>query len=468
MGLSVIGGAVADRKTFFFCGIGGSGMSAIAQVLRHEGQAVRGSDRGRDRGENRELYEALAAQEIALYAQDGSGVDPEVDEVVVSSAVEETVPDVRAALRLGVSIRNRAEVLAWLFNRGEGVAVGGTSGKTTVTGMVGHILREAGRNPTVINGGMMLNAVDPPFLGNAVCGDSNLPVIEADEHDGTIALYHPAVAVLTNISLDHKSLEELRPLFREFCRRARKAVVVNLDCAESVALIKAHPNRVTFGMANGRPDFYAEEVEALREGVRFRVSGVGFHLQVPGRHNVSNALAAAAACGAFGVPVEVSAEALSGFLGIQRRLQVVGRVQGVTVIDDFAHNPEKVTASLETLKAHPGRLLVMFQLHGYGPTRFLKEGLISAFAEGLEDTDLLLMPEIYFAGGTAQKDISARDLVDAIARQGCRAEFVPDRETIARRFIEVAGPGDRVVVMGARDDTLAEFARGVVEGIGKR
>ena len=140
----------------------------------------------------------------------------------------------------------------------------------------------------------------------------------------------------------------------------------------------------------------------------------------------------------------------------------------MTVIDDFAHNPEKVTASLETLKAHPGRLLVMFQLHGYGPTRFLKEGLISAFAEGLEDTDLLLMPEIYFAGGTAQKDISARDLVDAIARQGYRAEFVPDREAIARRFIEVAGPGDRVVVMGARDDTLAEFARGVVEGIGKR
>ena len=239
---------MADRKTFFFCGIGGSGMSAIAQVLRQEGQAVRGSDRGPGTGgRTGGLYEALAAQEIALYAQDGSGMDREVDEV--GGFQRGSRRRFRTfGRRCSWGYRSGTGRRCWrgCSNRGEGVAVGGTSGKTTVTGMVGHILREAGRNPTVINGGIMLNAADPPFLGNAICGDSNLPVIEADEHDGTIALYHPAVAVLTNISLDHKSLEELRPLFREFCMRARKAAVVNLDCTESAALIDEHPNRVTF------------------------------------------------------------------------------------------------------------------------------------------------------------------------------------------------------------------------------
>ncbi len=440
-------------------------MSGIVQVLKHQGVEVRGSDRSRDRGENRELYEALGALGIVLYPQDGSGVDGDVDELVVSSAVEESIPDVQAALRLEVPIRKRAEVLAELFNRVEGVAVGGTSGKTTVTGMIGHVLREAGRDPTVINGGVMLNAAGGP--GNAICGDPDLMVVEADESDGTIALYDPAVAVLTNVSLDHRPLEELEALFRDFCERARKAVV-NLDCEASALAAQGHPDRVTFGVENGQADLCAEGIEALPEGMRFRVGDVGFRLQVPGWHNVSNALAAVAACRALGVSVGTSAEALCGFLGIRRRLQVIGRAKGVGVIDDFAHNPEKIAASLETLKAFPGRLLVMFQPHGFGPTRFLKEGLVSAFAAGLEERDLLVMPEIYFAGGTAQKDISARDLVDAIVGQGRRAAFMPDREAIAQRFVEEARPGDRVVVMGARDDTLTEFAREVLEGIGKR
>ena len=454
-------------KTLFFCGIGGSGMSAIAQVLKHHGYGVRGSDRSRDRGQNRELYERLAAQGIDLAPQDGSGVDREVDELVVSTAVEETIPDVRAALQLGIPIRKRAEVLARLFNRGEGVAVGGTSGKTTVTGMIGHILRASGRHPTVINGGIMLNATDPPHLGNAICGDPDLPVIEADESDGTIALYNPAVSVLTTVSLDHKPMDELRALFEDFCVRARRASVVNLDCEASAALAGVNRNGVTFGVQNGRADLCAEAVEPMPDGVRFRAGGEAFRLRVPGRHNVSNALAATAACRVLGVSAAEAAGALSGFLGIQRRLQTVGRAGGISVIDDFAHNPEKIAASLATLKAHPGRLLVMFQPHGFGPTRFLKSGLISAFAGGLDNGDLLAMPDIYYAGGTAQKDISSRDLVEAIAAQGRRAEYFPDREAVARRFAAEAQPGDRVVVMGARDDTLSGFARGLLDRLGE-
>ena len=450
------------KKTFFFCGIGGSGMSAIAQVLLHNGHKVRGSDRSYDQGNNKALYQNLATQGVDLYPQDGSGIDSQVNTLVVSSAVEPSIPDVKAALDLDLPIQKRAEILAWLFNQGEGIAVGGTSGKTTVTGMVGHILHQNKLNPTVINGGIMLNAINPPHLGNAICGDPNLPVVESDESDGTIALYDPKVAVLTNISLDHKTIEELEKLFGDFCKRAKDATIVNLDCKRSADLTNRLHTRVTFGVENKDADLNATKVQLLPDGAAFQVGGVSCRLYVPGHHNISNAMAAIAACNAVGVSIKDAVDALASFKGIGRRLQVVGQKSGVTVIDDFAHNPDKIAASLSALKAQPGRLLAMFQPHGFAPTRLLKDGLIRAFANGLDSQDMLFMPEIFYAGGTAQKDISSAHLIDAIAQQSRNAEFISTRENITQRLVEEAHEGDRIVIMGARDDTLTDFAQGIL------
>lgn len=452
---------MAALKTVFFCGIGGSGMSALAQVLRHQGLAVRGSDRRRDHGQSTELFERLRAKGIALFPQDGSGVDCSVDELIVSAAVEAHVPDVRAALRRAIPVRKRAEVLAELFNGAEGVAVGGTSGKTTVAGMIGHILKQAGRNPTAILGGSLLTDSPTP-TGNAICGDPGLQVIEADESDGTIVLYEPSISVLTNISLDHKPLQELREMFRNFVLRARRAAVINMDCERSAAL---DVEGIGFGVDNCRAHVCAGNVRPLADGVAFDVTGSNFRLRVPGRHNVSNALAAVAACSALDVPLAQTADALATFAGIRRRLQVLGTEGGVTVIDDFAHNPDKITATLSTLKEQPGRLLVMFQPTGYAPTRFLKDGLIAALSTGLECGDVLAMPEIFYAGGTAVRDISSRDLVEAISGQGVNAAFFSTRTEIAHWFIEEARPGDRVVIMGARDDTLTDFANGILRSL---
>ena len=436
-------------------------MSALAQVLRHRGHTVRGSDRSRDRGENRDLYDRLTAQGVELYPQDGSGVTASVDEVVVSTAVEDSNRDVRSALAKQIPIRRRAGLLASLFNGREGVAVGGTSGKSTVTGMIGQILQGAGRDPTVINGGMMLDARRFPYLGNAVCGDSDRVIIEADESDGTIALYDPEVAVVTNVALDHKPVPELITLFEAFCGRAGKAAVVNLDCPASAALLGANRNVVTFGTAR-QAGVRATHLAPAEDGIRFRANGTACRLRVPGRHNVSNAAAAIAAVQLLGVSIEAAVDALAGFRGIQRRLQFLGEAAGVSVVDDFAHNPDKIAASLNTLKAIPGRLLVVFQPHGFAPTRLLKAGLIGAFSAGLDGRDLLLMPEIFYAGGTASRDISSSHLVEAISERGVRAEFIPDREAIAERLEATVQPGDRVVVMGARDDTLTEFAQGLL------
>ena len=333
-------------------------MSAIAQVLLHQGHAVRGSDRSYDQGQNADLYARLQALGVLLFPQDGSGVDADVDVLVVSSAVEPTILDVQTGLDRGIAIRKRAEVLADLFHRGTGIAVGGTSGKSTVTGMIGHILNRTRRDPTVINGGMMRDAVQPPRLGNALCGDAELVVIEADESDGTIALYEPTVSVLTNISLDHKPMAELESLFGMFCARARDAVVVNRLCERSMVLTQGVKRRVTFGVDCEGADVHAAAVALLPDGVRCVVNGQACRLRVPGRHNVANAVAAIAACGVLGVSARDGAEALGDFRGIGRRLEVVGKAQGVTVIDDFAHNPDKIAASLATLKAQPGSRVI--------------------------------------------------------------------------------------------------------------
>ncbi len=449
-----------NGRTCFFCGIGGSGMNPLAQVLRAHGHTVIGSDRGFDRGENAPVREALAAQGIQLVPQDGSGVTKDVTTLVVSSAVEPTIPDVKAAMALGIPIRKRAELLAELCNTAQGVAIGGTSGKSTVTAMAGHILVQAGRDPTVVNGAVMLDAVRPPFLGNAVCGVSDLVVAEADESDGTIALYRPQVGVVTNISLDHKPMPELRALFAGFCRATRRTVVLNADCPEASRLTGA--DTITFGL--DRPaEMRATALEHRADGTAFTVDGVGVELRQIGRHNVANALAAMAACRALGVSTREAAVALASFSGVERRLQVVGRRGGVTVIDDFAHNPDKIAASLSALRQGGARLLVMFQPHGFGPTRFLRDGFIQAFTEGLGESDLLVMPEIYYAGGTAEKTISSKELIDEIAGNGRHAEFIPDRADIPARLLATARPGDTIVVMGARDPGLTPFAQALLQ-----
>lgn len=453
------------RNKFFFCGIGGSGMSAIAQVLAGRGVDVVGSDRNHDRGMHARMFANLAAQGIRLVPQDGSGVTADLTALIVSSAVEDSIPDVAAARKLGVPIRKRAELLADLFNAGNGVAVGGTSGKSTVTGMVGFILHRAGLDPTIVSGARMRDFEDPPRLGNAVSGAGPI-VIEADESDGTIALYDPAVSVLTNISFDHKPLEELLPLFRAFCERATDTAVVNADCADSMRATEGLA-RTTFGV-DAEADLRATGVEATGSGMRFAVGDVEAMLPLPGRHNVENALAAAAACARFGVDARQAFEALTSFKGTARRLEVLGIEGGVTVIDDFAHNPDKIAAALDALRASPGRLHVLFQPHGFGPTKMLREGLVAALADGTGASDRVWMPEIYYAGGTADKSISSADIVDELRKAGRDATFEADRETLAGRIVEAAEAGDRIVIMGARDDSLTDLGRGMLERLAKR
>jgi UDP-N-acetylmuramate--alanine ligase len=452
-------------KPCFLVGIGGSGMMPLAMILRARGVEVLGSDRGLDRGQISAKFDALRAAGITLFPQDGSGVR-EGQRVIASAAVEDIVPDIIVARTLGCERATRAEALAGLFNNAAlPIGVAGTSGKSTVTGMIAWILHATGRDPTVMNGAVMKNfaRADAPFA-SALVGAGAAFVSEVDESDRSIRLYRPAIAVLNNVSLDHMALDELRALFGDFAGRARH-VVANAGDIETRALLAGLPSLTTFAVEDDA-DLSARALVPERFAIRFDLVTKGatipVRLAVPGRHNVSNALAAIGAAVAAGVPLADAAAACEGFVGLKRRFELVGEARRVAVIDDFAHNPDKIAATLSTLHAFPGRLLLLFQPHGYGPLKVMRDALVATFTEHLAADDLLVMPDPVYQGGTVSREVGSEDIVEAI---GGRARYVANREAAATMLAAEARAGDRIVVMGARDDTLSALAGGILDAL---
>ena len=444
-------------------------MLPLALILRGQGAEVAGSDRSRDQGRTPEKFAWLESLGFSLFPQDGSGIASSDQTLVASAAVEDTVPEMVRAKELGCAQMSRAELLARLFNASpQGIAIGGTSGKSTVTGMAGWIMTHAGRDPTIMNGAVMKNFVSPdaPFASARV-GQGGMFVSEVDESDGSIALYQPKVAVLLNVSLDHKSMAELRALFGDFLARADVAAV-NIDDAESVTLAGRAKALVTFAidsrdaMIGVEPGSIADMPTSLAATVIDRRGGSGhpLALAVPGRHNLANALAAIAGCNAAGVPVGEAVAALGSFAGLARRFDIIGTSPaGITVIDDFGHNPEKCAATLKTLKSHPGRVIALFQPHGYGPLRQMGAELAEVFARLLGPEDITILCDPAYFGGTVDRSEGSERIVWLIGEAGGSAEYLPAREDCAVRIAAIVRPGDRVVIMGARDDTLTLYAK---------
>ncbi|MBI4056842.1 MAG: UDP-N-acetylmuramate--alanine ligase [Elusimicrobia bacterium] len=449
------------KEKVHFIGVAGSGMSALAQFHVMGGGWATGSDRTFDQGGAEKLREKLEKLDIKIFPQDGSGVSRDHDYGVLSTAIEQENPDLDRAKELGVQIKHRSEQLEEHVLNHRTIAVAGTSGKSTVVAMIFEILQAARLSPSVITGAGLLSLEKKGYWGNAFRGKSDLLVIEADESDGTLTQYRPWLGVLLNISKDHKEVQEIKELFRAFHRNARSFVVQ----AGTSDLKEFEKGSVTFGFSSGK--IQAENLELLPDRSRFSISKIPFSLPLPGKHNVENLLAAVAACSMAGVDLAPCAKALASYQGVARRFQKIGTAQGVDVVDDYAHNPAKLEAALATAQLKAKRVHAIFQLHGYAPSRFLKEDIVRAFSSFLRPQDVLWMPEIYYAGGTVTKNISARDFAEALKAGGRQAHFFAQRSQLIPALIQTVQPGDLILVMGARDPSLSDFAQEILSTLKK-
>ncbi|HSR12014.1 MAG TPA: Mur ligase domain-containing protein, partial [Thermodesulfobacteriota bacterium] len=341
-----------------FTGIMGSGMSALAQYLAWSGATVTGSDRIAFEEELKETRGKLERCGCAFFPQDGTGVHDRTDAVVVSTAIEEDNPDIAAARTRNMPVLHRSDILAAIVAGHRTIAVCGTSGKSTVTALVFEILHACGRDPSLLTGANLTRLEGKGLLGNAYKGTSGALVIEADESDGTLTKYRAETAVFLNISKDHQPVEKTLDLFREVADRT-PVVFKNAD-DPGLAAVRADQ---IFGLS-GAADWKPQTVHSLTPRVRFTVGKVDFELPAPGAHNLSNCLAAVAVCAADGLTLEQIAGAMREFKGISRRFSVSRTARGIVVIDDYAHNPEKIKAALLTARDFGRRVLAVFQPHG--------------------------------------------------------------------------------------------------------
>ena len=449
-----------------FCGISGNGVSALAQIMVKKGFEVRGSDRTFDLGGDQSRKKALEEIGIRIFPQDGSGITDDLDTLYVSTAIEDSIADVRVAKEKNIAIKTRPDLLAELFHQYKhNIAISGTSGKTTTTAMIGYILDTLGKKPCMINGGYLRNYENQKGVANIIYNEGDICVIEADESNGTIEKYHPYIGLINNIGVDHKSLDELIGLFKDFAGRCKEGLVVNIDFDNCKNITNPNGKTVTFSLKDSNADFYADNIKPIPDGTQYNLDGKTFKLNLIGKFNVSNALAAIAVCSLLGIDKFEAAETLEGFLGTQRRLEVVGTKNGITLIDDFAHNPDKVAASVSALKDYKGRLIVMFQPHGFAPMKLTGKDIVKAFAAHLDKEDILILPDIYFVGGTADKTISSKDLINQALELGVNAHYIPERKDVEKFILANAASGDRVIIMGARDNTLPDFSRQLLKEI---
>ena len=449
-------------KNPFFVGIAGAGMSAIAQYLQGTGLHVSGSDRFFNEGKAGDIKAKLEADGIQCFLQNGEGITPNTDLVVVSTAIEDTVVEVRKAKELNIPIIRRSELLALIASTKKTIAIGGTSGKSTTTGMLFAILHHAGKHPSVITGAGLVNLIKKGKIGNAFVGTSDWLIIEADESDGSIVQYHPEIGVLLNIEKDHKELDELEKVFETF-RNNSKHFSVNQSNTYAQQLSANPKNDFSTDTHRREAGFQATDFHQQGFHISFNINEQPFALNIFGRHNMENAVAAATAAALAGVSLSDAAAALREYEGIYRRAQVLGKKKGIWVVDDFAHNPVKCAAAITACQPVSGKVVAWFQPHGYTPTKFLRKEFVTEIANALRDQDEIWMSEIFYAGGTTTKDISSLDLINDIKALGKNAYFVEDR----RNFLEATRPhlteGTTLLLMGARDPSLEQFSRSVYE-----
>ena len=439
-------------RNIHFIGVGGAGMSALARILLDQGYQVSGSDQKMS-----DVAKQLAARGAKIFEGHDAANVKGADAVVVSTAIPENNVELAAAKAQGIRRLHRSDINAALLNAAKGIAVAGAHGKTTTTSMIGLILEHGGVDPTIVIGGQVDYLAD----GNARLGRGEYLVSEADESDGSFLKLLPHIAVVTNVENDHMdhygTMENIKKAFRQFLENTDEKTGTCVLCADNENLreiSKNLPRRVVFYGTSEDADYRAVNIAPEGTGVAFDVEKDGetlvrVRLNIPGHHNVLNALGSVVAGTLCGVSPQKAAEALARFHGAKRRFETKGRAAGVWIVDDYAHHPTEIAATLRAARqTSPKRLVCAFQPHRYSRTQLLQKEFGGAF----KDADLLILTDVYSAGEAPIAGVTGETIVDAVkAATGQKTTYVKTRADVAPYLETIVRDGDLVLTMGAGD-----------------
>ncbi|MFN8687297.1 MAG: UDP-N-acetylmuramate--L-alanine ligase [Acidobacteriota bacterium] len=434
------------EQHFHFVGIGGIGMSGIAEVLLTLGHAVSGSDLRPS-----PITSRLASRGARIFIGHlAANVEPDVTALVVTSAVNESNPEIQEARRRKVPVIPRGELLAELMRLKYGVAIGGSHGKTTTTSMTATILSHGGLDPTVVVGGR----VSTMGGSNARVGQSDLLVVESDESDGSFLKLAPIIAVVTNIDREHldyyKTFERILDSFLDFVNRVPfyGAAILCLDDENVQRILPSVRRRVVTYGSTPQADFVIRDIEAASTASSFSIPGLGrFEVPLTGLHNVLNATAAIAVARELGLDPTLIAQGLAAFRGVDRRFQLKGEVAGITVIDDYGHHPTEIRATLNAARQRRfNRIHVLFQPHRFTRTQILMDD----FARSFFDADSVTVLDVYAASEPPIEGVSAHTLIDRMRASGQReVSYAHSLEEAAAVLARKAKPGEMILTLGA-------------------
>jgi UDP-N-acetylmuramate--alanine ligase len=453
-----------------FIGIGGIGMSGLAQMLKTAGCIISGSDRGIDQPENETIFAPLKNQEIKLFQQNGSYRDQlQPDYIIYSTAIEADNPDFIIAPDIPRVHRSAALATAMqLPNTGKMIAVSGSCGKTTVTAWLAETLFLANSDPSCLTGGLVNRFRSPDNAGNYHQGYGELFVFEADESDKSLLAYAPEYALLLNIGTDHYGKDELVRVFSTFVRRVKHGLVVEKSVYEMLEPdCTDHLETKTFSTDDPDCDWFLSDYQSSPTGIKAVINDkFTIDLPMPGVHSAANALPIVAMLDLLNKPLEKFLPQISNFSGVWRRNDYAGKfTSGAKIYDDYAHNVEKIVAGFSALRETiSGRLIIIFQPHGFGPLGFMRDELFKALEINLHNNDIFAMLPPYYAGGTSSFKPTSQEVIENYSSCGTKNyQWFSDRTEAENYLSEHAGAADAIIIMGARDNSLSTWAGELVK-----
>ncbi|MDR0304239.1 MAG: Mur ligase domain-containing protein [Chitinispirillales bacterium] len=451
-----------EIDNFHFVGILGIGMSAVAQYLAKD-CVVGGSDRSLSgNSANIEDEKILKNQGIPLFLQDGSGINEKTRALVVSTAIESDNLDIKKANELKIPVFHRSQVLSAVVKKCFSISVTGTSGKSSVSAMIFHILDFAGYRPSFIGGANLHSLRKKGLLGNAFVGkpcpvfnekikNREILVFEADESDGSVVRYFPEISVLLNVSRDHKEISEVVSLLKTASNQSN-LTIYNKDDKNFDKI-----SGKSFGLSRSA-DYFPLRYSLAENSSTFTTQNASFVLNFTGEHTIKNALAAFAVCAELGLDDEIIAQGLASYGGIARRFDKYFASRNILLIDDYAHNPEKISSALSAAQMRKAAVWLVFQPHGFGPLKFMFDDLKNMFLHSLRPIDKLCLLPVFYVGGTADTSINSKIFINEFEDKN-RFFYVETREKLAEFLKKSLKENETVLICGARDNSLSTFAR---------